>query len=92
MDKLQTNSSRKWHGYTLDELRYQRAVTTIQIEIEKSLLNRNISNFKRSAWPRAVSGIASGIFSAITIADYAVIGSRVIRRLLIFYRRIRNKQ
>ena len=37
-----------WKGYSFEELRYQRALTTIKCEIEKEKINAIITNFKQN--------------------------------------------
>lgn len=92
---LPSTDGPQWSGYTLDELRYHRALTLARIEIEKERITigaRQIYSSKMGQIPgMRGSGIISKLLSALTIADYAVIGIKVIRKLSAIYRSSRRE-
>jgi len=80
----------QWSGYTLDEIRYRRALTLTRIQIEKERINigaRQIYSTKMTNIPGIKgSGIVSKMMSALTMADYAVIGIRLMRKISSIYK------
>lgn len=80
----------QWSGYTLDEIRYRRALILARIEIEKERIGmgaREIYSSKLTRMPGVRgSGIISRLLSALTMADYAVIGIKLIRKISAIYR------
>ncbi len=70
-----------WRGYTLDELRYRRALTAVAIEIEKDRICRSMSETVPSAMKQRSSGASmlSKMLGALNYVDYAVLGWRMIK-------------
>lgn len=74
----------EFKGYTLDELRYQRAVITLKKEFCQSKLIRNVDSLKRtnllsstresSSAPGKFGFIASKLLSGLNYIDYAMLG------------------
>lgn len=85
----------EWGGYTLDELRYHRALTLARIEIEKERITmsaRQMYSNQMGHMPgMRGSGVISKLLSALTIADYAVIGIKIMRKLSAIYRSSRKE-
>lgn len=82
--QAETLSPKKWRGYTLDELRYRRALTSVAVEIEKDRMARALSG----AVPNVLRGgrgsrrfMLSKIFGALSYMDYLVLGWRLLRKL-----------
>lgn len=75
--------TKKWRGYTLDELRYRRALTSVAIEIEKERLTRTVSGIVPNALKGRSPGrfMVSKLFGALSYMDYMVLGWRLLRRL-----------
>lgn len=71
-------------GYTIEELRYQRALVTLQKEFCKSKLERNISSLKKSnplspntaasSLPGKFGFLATKLLSGLNYLDYAMLG------------------
>lgn len=80
------HSSQKWKGYTLDELRYRRALTGVAIEIEKDRLSRSISSLVPGALKSRTSGASmlSKAFGALSYVDYAILGWKLFKKLKSF--------
>lgn len=76
-------SPKKWRGYTLDELRYRRALTEVAIEIEKGRMARAVSG----SVPDVLKGRSSGRFmlsrllGALSYMDYMVLAWRLLRKI-----------
>lgn len=71
-------------GYTIEELRYQRALVTLQKEFCKSKLERNINTLKKtnplspttaaSSLPGKFGVVATKLLSGLNYLDYAMLG------------------
>lgn len=97
-------SGQKFKGYTLEELRYQRALVALQKEFCKSKLTRNVRNIQKSkllnpsssasSLPGKVGFVASKIFTGLNYLDYAMIGFSVfgaVRKIFSIFRRNKKK-
>lgn len=96
-----TSPDNKFKGYTLEEIRYQRALVTLQKEFCKNKLNRNLRNIQKSnpfnsassaanSLPGKVGLIAGKVLSGLNYLDYAMIGFSMfgtVRKVLSFFRR-----
>ncbi len=79
-----TQPENKFKGYTLEELRYQRALVLLQKEFCKSRITRNINNLQKSnplspstaasSLPGKVGFVASKLLTGLNYLDYAMIG------------------
>lgn len=72
-----------WHGYTMDEMMYQKAFLLARMEVSKTRLTNSIEEF-RTGFPGVKGGsIWSKVLSSFSYLDYAVLafklGSRVAR-------------
>ena len=78
----------EWSGYTLDELRYQRALTTARIEISKELLMMQATQLYKGKLPPHPnkSGMFSRMFSALNMFDYAILAIRIGHKLTGMFR------
>lgn len=98
-----TQPESKFKGYTLEEIRYQRALVSLQMEFCKTRLLRNVHNLqKRSPFsassaatslPGKVGFVASKLFAGLNYLDYAMIGFSLfgtVRKVFSFFRRRRR--
>ncbi len=79
-----TQPENKFKGYTLEELRYQRALVLLQKEFCKSRITRNVNNLQKSnplspstaasSLPGKVGFVASKLLTGLNYLDYAMIG------------------
>lgn len=90
--KLMPHHSDNWDGYTLDELRYQRALNMARLEIEKEKLNAGITEMRRGL-PTINSGhgILSKIAGSLSYIDYAVLAFRIFRTVSKAFRGLRRR-
>lgn len=99
-----TQSESKFKGYTLEELKYQRALVALQKEFCRSRLMRNVGNLQKSnplspsaaasTLPGKVGFIASKVFSGLNYLDYAMLGFSVFgaaRKIFSIFRRNKRR-
>ena len=72
----------EWQGYTLEQLRFQRALALIKLENEKAVLaqkaNQKIEQFKSNTSAKGVTGnIFKMISGRLKWVDYALIGFNI---------------
>ncbi len=91
----------KFKGYTLEEIRYQRALVTLQKEFCKNKLNRNLRNLNKSnpfssaaspsgSIPGKLGLLAGKLLTGLNYIDYAMIGFSMfgtIRKVLSLFHR-----
>lgn len=92
----------RFKGYTLEELRYQRAMTALQKEFAKSRIAHKVNNVrKRSFFGKdtststfsKVGGIAAKLLSGVSYLDYAMLGMTLFKsgkKIYSFFRRNRK--
>lgn len=76
--------ARSWRGYSLEELRYRRALNEVAIEIEKDKIMRQVSD----TLPKNETGASmfSRAIGALTYMDYVIIAFKFVTRLNKLYR------
>lgn len=95
-----TNPEKKFEGYTLEEIRYQRALVLLQKEFCKNKIMRNFAQIQKSnplspekaasGLPGKVGFVASRLLSGLNYLDYAMIGFSVfgtVRKIFSFFRK-----
>lgn len=96
-----TKPENKFKGYTLEEIRYQRALVALQKEFCKTKLNRNIHNLQKanpltsasasaSSLPGKFGAIAGKLLTGLNYLDYAMIGFSAfnsVRKVFSFFHR-----
>lgn len=92
-------------GYTLEEIRYQRALVTLQKEFCKTKINRNLRNLQKvnpfsaaasssTTLPGKVGMVAGKLLTGLNYLDYAIIGFSLfgsVRKVLSFFKRRKKK-
>ena len=91
---------KKFKGYTLEELRYQRAIVALKREFAKSKTLSGASKLKKHnpfssdggklALSGKVGGIASRIFTGLNYMDYIMLGFSLFksgRKIFSFFRK-----
>lgn len=74
--------TRRWTGYTLEELRNQRTIVNARIMIERHRLATNVDRLRETFVARSKpASVVSRMFSALTYIDWAVMGITVIRKV-----------
>ncbi len=95
-----THPEVKFKGYTLEEIRYQRALVALQKEFCKTKIYRNVNNLKKSnpltpqgaasSLPGKVGFMATKLMSGLNYLDYAMLGFSVFnsaRKVFSFFRK-----
>lgn len=79
-----THPDVQFKGYTLEEIRYQRALVALQKEFCKTKILRNVHNLQKSnplapssavkSMPGKVGFVASKLLTGLNYLDYAMLG------------------
>lgn len=75
-----------WKGYTLDELRYQRAYTLARLEIEKERISSGFKHLYSSTPGNMGSGIMKKMIGGLNYVDYALIAFKLGKRIYKMFR------
>lgn len=79
-----------WQGYTIDELRYQRALTSARLEIQKEKLSNQFQTIRGTFGMVEGKGIMGKMLSSLNYVDYAVLAFQTVRRLSALFRHRKN--
>ncbi len=72
----------QWGGYTLDEIRFQRAYTLARLEIEKNRIRSHISTMQSNLVPQGRGGsFLLKLFGAFSYFDYAVLAFKLVKAI-----------
>ncbi len=80
-----------WKGYTIDEIRYQRAFTLARLEIEKARIFNATQNIYKGVERQTSTGIVGRLLSSLSYLDYAVIAFKFGRRILNIFGSLRRR-
>ena len=79
-----TNPDEKFEGFTLEEIRYQRALVAMQSDFCKAKITKSLANLQKSnplsptaaadSIPGKVGAIALKLLKGLNYIDYAVLG------------------
>lgn len=99
-----TNPDVKFTGYTLEEIRYQRALVALQKEFCKTKILRNVRNLQKTnplspssaakSMPGKVGFVATKLISGLNYLDYAMLGFSVFssaRKIYSFFHKGKKK-
>jgi hypothetical protein len=68
------DTASEWRGYTLDDLRYKRAVNHVKMEVAKERVMISVGKFTNFKTPSfASSKLVGKIFSSFSVIDYLLI-------------------
>lgn len=91
----------EFKGYTIDELRYQRALVMFKKEFCKEKLSDSLNNLKTLSPLKhsngnngrlfSKSGIISKIFKSLDYVDYAMMGYSIFKSIKKFSSKFKNK-
>lgn len=76
-----------WKGYTIDELRYQRALNSARLEIQKERLLNEFDTMKGTFGVMQPTGILGKMLKSLNFIDYGIIAFQTVRRLSALFRR-----
>lgn len=103
-DEAAVSQGKEFKGYTLDELKYQRALVTLQKDFCKSRLLRITANLQKSnplspmaaasSIPGKVGFFASKFLRGLNYLDYAMLGFSIfggVRKIISIFRKKKRK-
>ena len=79
---LTNQENEEFRGYTMEELRYQRALIALRKEFSKTKMQKTWNNFRTGGRDESrqasalniAGGIAAKILSGMNVVDYALMG------------------
>lgn len=80
-----------WKGYTIDEIRYQRALTMARMEIERERLFASAGNIYKGIEQQSSSGIMGRLLSGLNYVDYVMLAFKLGRSLFNIFGRSRRR-
>ena len=79
-----------WAGYTLDDLRYRRAVNQVKMEMERERFMARTTKIVNRQQNMFGGGVVKKIFTGFSILDYAMLAiqtGKQIRKIYRFFRK-----
>ena len=89
------NAKQEWRGYTIDELKYRRAVALVKLEMQKGRL---AESFKAATGSLAETKIAPARYKGQTVYrklkyfNYLIIGYKSVRTAINLWRSFKGKR
>ncbi|MCM1110896.1 MAG: hypothetical protein NC336_06810 [Clostridium sp.] len=80
-----------WQGYTLDELRYQRALTAARLEIQKERLMNQTQTLRGTFGALQPKGVVGKMLRSLDVIDYGILAFRTVSRITSLLRHARRK-
>ncbi len=97
-----THPEVQFKGYTLEEIRYQRALVALQKEFCKTKMARNVHNLKKAnpltpagaanSLPGKLGFAATKLITGLNYLDYAVLGFSIFSSVRKVYSLFRRKK
>lgn len=86
------SANRKWEGYTLEELRYQRALVEARTIVTQDRLTRDVERLRTSVLRpiTAAPSFAARLLSGVSATDWFFFGVKAIRHVLPLLRKKSN--
>ena len=90
--KRLTHNEPEWQGYSLNDLRYQRAVTLARLEIAKEKLVMQGEDIRSGAMSgTGVRGLLGKVMSNLSYLDYILLAFRMGRTISRAFKGFRRK-
>ena len=90
LDKVNIDvQPKEWKGYTLEELRYRRAMALVRREIGRSQLNTSVNNVKTRVSDNGIRGFMgdNSFLKKMKTADYLLLGFKLSNALYKLWRK-----
>lgn len=73
------NAQEEWKGYSLDELRQQRAISLVKLELEKNKLATAAGSVKDRAHEQGLRGLvfSNSLVKGLNVVDYALLAFKL---------------
>lgn len=88
--KESPHKNNNWQGYTIDELRYQRALTSARLEIQKERLLNSFDTMRGTFGTMQPTGIVGKMLKSLSLIDYGIIAFRLFNRVSAITRSFRR--
>lgn len=84
-----------WNGYTIDELKYQRAIALVKLELQKEVLENSVKGLNASVITtnnKYLSSIFKGKFTGkLRYVNYLITGYKVSKMFMYLWKSFRKK-
>jgi len=81
----------EFKGYTMDELRYQRAYSAARLEINRSRLEERFTNLRKNGLkPTGTAGALGKLIGAFSYIDLALVAWKIGSQTFRIFRRIKR--
>ncbi len=94
-EKTVTSQELEWNGYTVDELKYHRAIALVKLELQKEVLGNAMKVMNTSVMTtnnKYISSIFNGKFSGkLRYVNYLVAGYKVSKMFMYLWKSFRKK-
>lgn len=84
--QLPVDGLKKWPGYTLDDLRYRRAVNHVKMEVERERLTTAVHQVVNRQQSAFAGGMVKKVFTGFTVIDYALLAFQATKQIRKIYR------
>ena len=95
VEKTVTGEELAWKGYTIDELKYQRAIALVKLELQKEMLVNSVKGLRASGITtnnKYLSSILNGRFTGkLRYVNYLVAGYKVSKMFMYLWKSFRKK-
>lgn len=97
MDKIQNinvdPTQDGWKGFTLDELRYRRALSLVKREIGRNELMNSVNNVKTRVSDNGIRGLMANnsLMKKMKLTDYLLLGFKVSNTFYKLWRRKKGR-
>lgn len=88
------SSARHWHGYTIDDLRYRRAVNQVKIEMVREQLMAKASKVTNFQALSALGGnkLLGKVLSGFSMFDYGILAYQGVKQVTRLYRLFKGRR
>lgn len=90
--KMAPHHAEGWDGYSLDEIRYQKAFALARVEIQKEKLMLTASKLREEVPVVKAHGIAGKVLGSLNYLDYAVIAYRFASKIFTMLRAVKRRK
>lgn len=84
--QLPVDGLKPWSGYTLDDLRYRRAVNHVKMEMERERLAASAQRIVNRSQEGFSGGLMKKVFTGFSVLDYALLAFQAGKQIRRIYR------
>lgn len=82
----------EWKGYTIDELRYQKAFALARVEIQKEKMAIAASQLKEGMPGVKAHGIYGKLLGSLNYLDYVIIAYKLSSKVFSMFKSVRHRK